>query len=310
MSIDISIIIPVYNRPAKVGETVTSVLRQAHDCTMEVLVIDDASTDDTWQVVQSMAGIRPLQMPQNGGQCAARNLGLAHATGRYVKFLDSDDVLLDGHLQRELALARETNADIVASGWREVDVDGHAIERRPPHFSSNIVDDLLAGRSVPTSAALYVRHSELRWDPAVRILDDWDCFVQAALRAEKIVTLDTPAYDWRDHSGPRLTDATMILNARSHHQVLHKMEDVLRTRGLLTDARRKRLAQYFYKELRVLSLHDRAAFDAALAHIFELDPHFHPVDEERQWWMRLAARVIGTRNTVLGHTAIKRLLKG
>ncbi|HEX7807874.1 MAG TPA: glycosyltransferase [Thermoanaerobaculia bacterium] len=304
MSIDVSIIIPVYNRPMLVQEAVASAIRESRGFTHEIIVVDDASTDETWDVVQSLEGVRALRMETNSRQCAARNRGLAVATGRYVKFLDSDDVLVAGHLQRELDAAKSTNADIVASGWREDGVDYPA-----PVFTS-IIDDVLAGSSVPTSAALYVRHPEWRWDPSMPLLDDWDYFVNAALRATKIATLEGSAYEWRTHAGARVTNASMLVLARTHHAILHKIEARLREQNELTESRRKRLAQYFYKELRVLSLHDRAEFDAALAHIFELDADFTPRDEERQWWMRIAARVAGTRNAVLLHSAIKRIVKG
>lgn len=309
MSPDVSIVVPVYNRPLLVREAVESALREAHGFALEVIVVDDASTDETWDVIQSLAGVRALRMPANSGQCAARNHGLDEARGAFVKFLDSDDVLVEGHLARELAAARESGADIVVSGWLEVDAGGRAKESAAPRFTS-VVDDLLAGRSVPTSAALYVRRPELRWDPSLRKLDDWDFFIHAALGARGIATIAGPAYEMRAHGGIRVTDASMLLNAREHHIILHKLERRLANEGALTDARRKRLAQYFYKELRVLSLHDRAAFDAALRHIFELDPHFVPRDEERQAWMRAAARLLGTRNAVLLHSAVKRAIKG
>lgn len=303
MSIEISIVIPVYNRPKLVGEAVTSALQQARDVELEVIVVDDCSTDETWDVVQSLP-VRAIRMPRNGRQARARNAGIDASQGRYVKFLDSDDVLIDGHLARELQAIRESNAEIAVSGWIE-----SGSPRSAPRFSS-IIDDVLAGKGVPTSAALYARHVLPRWDPELKLLDDWDFFVQAALHAKKIVTVDGTAYEWRDHEGPRITDGTMLANAQSHHQVLHKLEEALRSRGELTEARTKRLAQYFYKELRVFSLHDRAAFNAALVHIFELDPKFAPHDEERQWWMRLAARLLGTRNAVSLHTSIKRFIKG
>jgi glycosyltransferase involved in cell wall biosynthesis len=308
VSIDVSIIIPVYNRPMLVREAVASAIRETRGFAHEVIVVDDASTDETWDVVQSLEGVRALRMETNGRQCAARNRGLAVATGRYVKFLDSDDVLVAGHLQRELDLAKSMGADIVASGWREVDAAGHGVDYAAHKFAS-VIDDVLAGYSVPTAAALYARHSEWLWDPALSLLDDWDYFAGAALRAQKIVTLEGSAYELRTHSGARVTNTTMLFTARAHHAILYKIEARLRECGELTEPRRERLAQYFYKELRVLSLHDRAEFDAALAHIFELDPHFAPRDEERQWWMRIAARVAGTRNAVLMHSAIKGVIK-
>jgi hypothetical protein len=89
-----------------------------------------------------------------------------------------------------------------------------------------------------------------------------------------------------------------------------EIEERLFAEGLLTDARRKRLAQYFYKELRVLSLNDRAAFNAAVAHIHALDPSFQPRGEEQQPLMRILARILGFRNAILLHSALKRAAKG
>ncbi|MGH9419377.1 MAG: hypothetical protein ACRD3J_05330, partial [Thermoanaerobaculia bacterium] len=70
------------------------------------------------------------------------------------------------------------------------------------------------------------------------------------------------------------------------------------------------LAQYFYKEMRVLSLHDRDAFEAAVTHIRSLEPDFQPRDEEQQKWMQTLARIFGFRNAILLHGAIKRIVKG
>jgi glycosyltransferase involved in cell wall biosynthesis len=300
----VSVIIPVYNRARLVREAIDSVLGIAGELPLEIIAVDDASTDDTWSALQSVGDprVRPLHVEQNGGQSAARNAGLDAALGELVKFLDSDDVLT-AHLHDEVRALRDANADIAVSGWRE---EERAFDA--PRFD-DVVDDVLAGRAVPTSAALYVRRSDWRWDPSLRKLDDWDYFCQAALGAARIVRVPGVAYVMRSHGTARATDVSMLVNAREHHAILHKIEQRLGREGRLTEPRRKRLAQYFYKELRVLSLHDRAAFEAALRHIFELDPKFVPRDEERQAYMRLAARVVGLRNAVLLHGAIKKAVK-
>jgi glycosyltransferase involved in cell wall biosynthesis len=306
----VSVIIPVYNRARMVREAVDSVLAVARDLPLEIVVVDDASTDDTWESLQAYGEprVRPLRQERNGGQSAARNRGLDEARAPFVKFLDSDD-LLTAHLHAEVAALEQSRAEIAASGWTDRMADGTTRDWDAPVFHS-VVDEILAGRAAPTSAALYVRRPDWRWDPSLRKLDDWDYFCQAALGAAGIVTVPGSAYVMREHGEARATDATMLANAREHHAILRKIEQRLAAEGLLTPARRQRLAQYFYKELRVLSLHDDAAFDAAIHHIFELDPSFTPRDEERQPAMRLAARILGVRNAVLLHRAIKRAVKG
>lgn len=304
----VSVIIPVYNRPVLVREAIDSALANAAVLPLEILVVDDASTDDTWASLQSYSDprLRLLRMERNSGQSTARNHGLDASEGTYVKYLDSDDVLVAGHLEREVRAMQQSSAGIAVSGWLS-ETQSQTRESGAPHFTS-IVDDVLAGLAVPTSAALYTRHTDWRWDRELRKLDDWDYFIQAALDAGSIATVDGPAYCMRDPASPRASETGLLVNAREHHHILHKLEDRLSGAGLLTASRRKRLAQYFYKELRVLSLYDRAAFDSGLAHVMALDPHFTPRDEERQWWMRMAARMLGTREAILLHSFVKRNL--
>ncbi len=305
----VDIIIPVYNRVTLVVEAIESALRAEAEVPIGVIVVDDASTDGTWERLRKYTDprIRCVRMESNGGQSAARNRGLELAQGTFIKFLDSDDVLVPDHLGAEVREAVRTGAEIVVSGWSS-EWNGQVASYDAPVFHS-IIDDVLAGLAVPTSSALYARRPEWRWDPTLRKLDDWDYFCQAALGAHRIATVAGPAYIMREHSGARMTKTTMLANAREHHQILRKIEDRLLAEGALTDARRRRLAQYFYKELRVLSLHDGAAFDAATEHIRSLDPSFQPRDEEQQRLMRAMARVLGFRNAILFHSAIKRAWK-
>jgi glycosyltransferase involved in cell wall biosynthesis len=306
----VDIIIPVFNRVRLVHDAIASSLKAANEVDVAVIVVDDGSTDGTWESLAAYYGnpaVRCLRVPANGGQSAARNLGLDAATATYIKFLDSDDVLTPGHLALEVRALQSTGADIAVSGWLS-EGGGWTAEFAAPVFH-DIINDVLAGVAVPTSAALYVRHREWRWDTDLRKLDDWDYFCQAALGAKSITTVHGSAYTMREHSGPRESATTMLATAVAHHRILFKIEERLAQTGELTPERRRRLAQYFYKEMRVLSLHDRDAFDAAAIHIRELDPYFQPRDEEQQRLMRVLARLLGFRNAILLHSAIKRAVK-
>jgi glycosyltransferase involved in cell wall biosynthesis len=86
-------VIPVFNRPEEVADAIESCLAQSY-APLEVIVVDDGSTDRTGEVLQRFAAHLQVITTANAGVSAARNLGLSRASGDFVQFLDSDDVLL------------------------------------------------------------------------------------------------------------------------------------------------------------------------------------------------------------------------
>ena len=314
----VSVITPTYNRAALVGEAINSCLAQCSPAfAVDIVVVDDGSTDATAAALREFHGrIRVIVLSANQGRNRARNVGLSNATGRYVKFLDSDDVLAPGCLPLEVAAAEEAEADMVVAGWQtvEMDVKGRTVtiaQFDPPNMEP-VIDSLLAGKAVPTGAALYATSlvRDLQWDETLRKLDDWDWFVRAALRARKIIRTRTTSYSWRQHPTQGIRSETMLRNAREHHAILKKLEDALIERGEFTRERQKRLAQYYYKEMRVLSLYDKPGFEWGVRHIYQLDSTFVPRDEEREWWMRVACRFLGVRRALSMHSAAKKYIKG
>lgn len=123
----VSVIIPTYNRASKCVEAVQSVLAQTHR-QVEVLVIDDGSTDDTESRLSAMDGrIRYLRQ-ENAGVSAARNRGLVEARGAYVAFLDSDDRWMPWKLEAQLnILTQFPEAGMVWTDMTAVDEDGNVV---------------------------------------------------------------------------------------------------------------------------------------------------------------------------------------
>ncbi len=314
--VDLSIIIPTYNRGHFLSSVVELCSHTLGGIDLQTIVIDDASSDNTQQVLDSFSRpIESFRLEKNSGPAAARNAGLEKATGRYVKFLDSDDVLEPGSLQAEFEVAERSRADIVVSGWGTVQLDesGVPLEEtrrtfRAPEFRS-IPDDILQGKAVPTSAALYRRDyiQDVRWDGRVKRPDDWLFFCCAALQQGVIVTHEGVSYWLQGHGGRRVNSGDLLSYAYDHHYILGVIEDILISRGLLTQARMRELAQYYYKQLRVLAIHDRTAFDRAASHIRELDPRFVPEREEPRRSLRWLARRVGFRNAALFYARMKKL---
>ncbi len=132
----ISVVIPSYNTGHLVSDAITSVLRQSHR-RVEVIVIDDGSTDNTRQVVAALADQDPrvnYLYQENKGLGGARNTGIYRARGEYLAFLDADDLFLPGKLQKQAeVLDADPELGLVAGGHRVVDIDtGLALGERQP----------------------------------------------------------------------------------------------------------------------------------------------------------------------------------
>jgi hypothetical protein len=140
-TIRISVICPVRNRRRLVGETLASLSRQTLP-PHEIIVVDDASDDGTPdEIAEHWPSVRLLRSDRNRGPGAARNLGLAAATGTHVIFFDSDDIATEDYLASRADVATEENADIVYGPWTPVWLDrkvcrhdGFVRQRRPPEI--------------------------------------------------------------------------------------------------------------------------------------------------------------------------------
>jgi glycosyltransferase involved in cell wall biosynthesis len=116
-AVRVSVIMPAYNAAGTIGRAVTSALRQTEPH-LEVIIIDDASTDATVAITERLAmqdgRVRVLRQPINRGPAAARNRGLDCARGEWVALLDADDEFVPHRVARLMALADDRGADIVA----------------------------------------------------------------------------------------------------------------------------------------------------------------------------------------------------
>lgn len=125
----ISIIVPVYNAAAYLTETIENVTRQTYR-DWELLLVNDCSKDQSETVIRQYLENYPdprihlINLPENGGAAKARNRGLMAAKGRYIAFLDADDIWAPEKLEKELAFLKEKNAGFVFTAYEFGDANG------------------------------------------------------------------------------------------------------------------------------------------------------------------------------------------
>ena len=135
----ISIIIPVYNS-LYIEESIKSCVAQSIGREyLEIIIINDASTDETKEILSELSekyAIKIIHLKNNSGPAAARNSGMESATGKFISFLDSDDMMKKDKLEKQLNyLSDKPDVDIVISGIDEVNQNGDFIRNLVRPFS-------------------------------------------------------------------------------------------------------------------------------------------------------------------------------
>jgi glycosyltransferase involved in cell wall biosynthesis len=186
----ISVIIPTYNRALLLRRAIDSVFAQealGQEFDIEVLVIDDGSTDTTAAVASSYPQLRYMRPSRNKGTSGARNVGLDVAAGEYVAFLDDDDSWLPWKLRRQMQALEEREEVSLVYGQEIKRSDGAVWVWPDPQDSPSgwIYRSLLLTCPVNTSSVL-IRRSHLdragRFDESLRCWEDYDMWLRLAFQ--------------------------------------------------------------------------------------------------------------------------------
>lgn len=127
MSELVSIITPVFDSEFYVADTINSLINQTYPF-WELILVDDCSADASVSVIKTFiekdSRIKLIELSQNSGAAVARNKGIEFANGRYIAFLDSDDLWLPDKLQKQLVFMQESNYPFTFTAYDKVDVNG------------------------------------------------------------------------------------------------------------------------------------------------------------------------------------------
>lgn len=203
---DISVVIPAYNRARQLPECLESVLSQTLK-PREVILVDDGSTDDTFQIAMGYAprGVKCFRLPTSGGAQAARNIGIQNASHDWIAFQDSDDIWLPEKLELQVAALGGNTASenlVIHCNAVKEDLDCKKIDELPMQtFSGNCYPQLLLYPG-PMFQGLLVHKSKLRdigfLDEQCPAYQEWDTAIRLARIAE-FVHVEKPLFHWRWH---------------------------------------------------------------------------------------------------------------
>lgn len=229
----VSIVLPTYNRCYCIGRAIDSVLRQTYT-DFELLVIDDASTDDTETLIQKIAEtdarVRYFRQPQNSGASAARNEGIRRAKGSCIAFQDSDDVWKADKLEKQMRILEEDpEIGLVYCMYEGRKKDGTFVHIPDDSMEKSLLHGdmyrlLLQGNVIGAPTAVVRRECLAKsglFDEELTCLEDWELFLRIA-KEQKIGYVDEPLLFSDLHEGGVSSRAGGYFQARCRMIVLHR----------------------------------------------------------------------------------------
>ena len=206
----LSVIMPVYNGARFLQITLDSLLAQSCD-DWELIVVDDGSTDATPDLLAAYTDRRFKKIRKaNGGEAQSRNVGLSHATGEFIAFLDADDLYLPNALAEMSAfLIAHPEFDALFSDGYLCDENEHILSRLTEHrsgiYTGNILEQIVLASDVITvpvctlTRRAMIQQHQIEFDEQLVIGPDWDFWIRLA-RYARFGYLDKPTCLYRVHT--------------------------------------------------------------------------------------------------------------
>jgi len=300
----VSVIIPCYNAARFLGETIDSVLAQTFRA-FELIVIDDGSTDATAEIIDRYRGrLKGKLIGESGpnrGVSAARNRGTELASGRYLQYLDADDLLRPDALRSKFESLEFSGADIAYTDWQKlVESPSGSFIRGETHSRRcedvHAVPEIAVMRDfwAPPAALLYRREIVDRiggWNTSLPIVQDGRFLFDALRCGGQLRHVPGVGADYRViHGGQNLSKRDPAAFMRDWAEDAFQVEAIWRRDGELTSARKGALLHRLGKTTRVLYELDRPAFWRVYRRMQTLDPNYIP---QMRRSIRLASRLFG-----------------
>jgi len=206
----VSVIMPVYNAENYLERSINSVINQTYK-DIELICIDDCSTDHSYQLCKKMQekyDLKLLKNKKNMGQEYTRNLGLSEVNGKYFTFLDSDDIIDKNTIERLVKIAEKNQTDIVIAGFSKV-INGCEYQRKTElseglYSKKEIFDNILEKIPFDVISCIgsklyntkFIRENKILFDKKYKYNEDMGYALTALNVAKKIYYMETPFYKY------------------------------------------------------------------------------------------------------------------
>ena len=292
-----SIIIPAYNSAKTIERTLASVFVQDYP-NLEIIVVNDGSTDNTEQVLKKYADKIKYYYQTNAGVSIARNLGFEKSSGEYIQYLDADDLLAEGKISKQIQAIEESEADVAYGDWMrftENDFVYKELEMVEREMALRPEIELITDFWTPLAALLYTRTIANKiggWNTALPVIQDARYALDAAIHQAKFIYTPGVMGYYRVHE-------TGSLSTRNRFNFMNdclenaKQIDAIWRKEYSTDLEKKKaiinVLRFCVNEFSIL---DKSKHKEAVSLILDIDSKFIP---ENSKLLRTMSKLLGYR---------------
>ena len=244
MNLRTTIMIAAYNAAHFLPKSIAAAHAQT-GISPDIVVVDDASQDQTSQLMQAYRDVRYFQLSRNGGPSVARNKAIDESEGEWIAVLDADDGMMPDRLATMIRHGVAADADIVLGNFARVDISGTPINGGaflnpsdifPTHLLS--LEDYIAGNQMtegekclgylkPLFRRAFLMETRLRYDPALRNSEDYHIIAAALAQGARVIISPEPDYLYQQAEGslsaivpPKYIEALLAADAAFAQKVL------------------------------------------------------------------------------------------
>ena len=284
----VSVVIPCFNAERFIEQTLGSVVEQTYE-NWELVIVDDGSTDNTSRIIEkwkkTLGSRVKVHTGPNRGPSFARNIGTGLASGEFLQYLDSDDLLRPDTLARRLEAFDETS-EVAYTDWQKLveQADGSYI---PVEVISRSIEDIHARSEIalftsfwaPPAAFLYRRSivdAIGGWNETLPIIQDARFALDAALHGAKFIRVAGVGAYYRISLSPTLSRRHPLAFAEDCYRNARQVEEIWIKRGGLDTDQSKALIDCYSYTARMFFGEDPLLFNENLKKIYRLQPGFKP----------------------------------
>ncbi|TVP59427.1 MAG: glycosyltransferase [Nodularia sp. (in: Bacteria)] len=293
--------IPCFNADKWLREAIDSCLQQTYP-NIEIIVIDDGSTDNTLEILRSYKDKIIWQpLPHKGGN-HARNRGFDLSRGEYIQYLDADDYILPEKIERQVEFLEETGADVVYGDWRHqrhFSNGSSSLEKiEIPEIQTDVLASLLANWWVALAALLYKRtavENSGGWDETLTAAQDRDFFISVVMNKATVVYQPGCYSIYRRHGSVTVSTSSKTRWLKNHYIVLEKIEKQLLQSNKLSMKYRHALAKSYFDLAREALFIDYSQYLIFLEEALALFPEFNGNSKRAVY--KFVQKILGFRQT-------------